>query len=158
MKLTVSKKSNLGAVQASLRKLERSDVLVGWTETTDPRDHGPVGNAQLAFIHTEGSPLKNIPARPILQPAITDEGNKSLIAKQLGAAATATLSGKPEEAHQDLERAGLVAENAVKRWFVNPKNHWAPNAAATIARKGSNRPLIDTGQLRRNVTHVVREK
>jgi hypothetical protein len=33
-----------------------------------------------------------------------------------------------------------------------------PNAAATIARKGSSKPLIDTGQLRSSITYSTRVK
>jgi len=50
-----------------------------------------------------------------------------------------------------LSADGVLAE--LGAWYVNvQKGHilhggWTPNAPATIKRKGSNRPLVDTGQL-----------
>jgi hypothetical protein len=57
-----------------------------------------------------------------------------------------------------LNRAGQVAENAARNWFVNPKNGWAPNAPSTIRRKGSDKPGIDTGEMRKALTHLVVEE
>ena len=53
-------------------------------------------------------------------------------------------------------QGGLSADGALAQlgvWYVNvQKGHilhggWTPNAPATVKRKGSNRPLVDTGQL-----------
>lgn len=53
-------------------------------------------------------------------------------------------------------QGGLSADGALAElgaWYVNvQKGHilhggWTPNAPATIKRKGSNKPLVDTGQL-----------
>src|ERR1700736_6277172 len=50
-------------------------------------------NAELMFIHSKGSPLKGIPARPVIEPAIVADGNKQPIMAELGAAAKSTLDG-----------------------------------------------------------------
>jgi len=55
-----------------------------------------------------------------------------------------------------LKRTGMDAASRVRMWFVNPKNLWAPNSPRTVKRKGSDRPLIDTGQLRKSITYVIR--
>jgi len=156
--IKVTKTSRLPQLKADLKRLVNTDVLVGWPESAAGRNEEGVTNPQLAYIHTNGSPLQNIPARPILQPAISEPENNRLIGEQLGKAAQDVLQGKPEAAENDLHRTGMLATNIVKRWFVNPANSWAPNAPSTIARKGSARPLIDTGQLRRSATYVVRDK
>jgi hypothetical protein len=52
-----------------------------------------------------------------------------------------------------LDRQGLAAVGAVKQYMAGP--NFAPNAPATIAKKGSSQPTIDEGQLRQAVTHVV---
>lgn len=53
-------------------------------------------------------------------------------------------------------QGGLSADMALAqlgKWYTNvQKGHilhggWTPNAPATVKRKGSNRPLVDTGQL-----------
>jgi hypothetical protein len=116
-----------------------------------------INNAQLVYIHTHGSPLKGIPPRPIIEAAITDRDNLELITSELKLAAQASLSGKSEDVTKYLKRTSLLAEGLVRAWFTNPKNHWAPNAASTIARKGSDRPLIDTAELRKSIIGIVTE-
>jgi hypothetical protein len=153
--VSIARGSSQKQLVDSLKRLGKSDVLVGWPEDGQARRGGGPTNAMLAHLHTNGSPLQNIPARPILEPAINYPPNKALISAELGKAAAAAVEGNPQLAKQQLNRAGLVAVNAVKRWFTEPANHWAPNAPATIARKGSDKPLIDTGQLRASVTFIV---
>lgn len=69
-------------------------------------------------------------------------------------------AGQIQEAQKRLVyrvyQGGLSADGALAElgaWYVNvQKGHilhggWTPNAPATVKRKGSNRPLVDTGQL-----------
>lgn len=69
-------------------------------------------------------------------------------------------AGQIQEAQKRLVyrvyQGGLSADGALAQlgaWYVNvQKGHilhggWTPNAPATVKRKGSNRPLVDTGQL-----------
>lgn len=112
--------------------------------------------AHSLYIQTHGSPLWHIPPRPVLEPSI--EANKEPIAKQLQGAVTAAIDGNTAGVDQALHRAGFVAENAAKAWFENPENGWPPNSPKTIAQKGSDSPLIDTGEMRKAITHVVRER
>jgi hypothetical protein len=116
-----------------------------------------INNAQLLYIQTNGSPMKHIPARPVIEPAIKDPDNQALFMPEFEAAAKAALDGKPERVDAHLRRAGLIGQNVCRAWFVNPKNGWAPNAPSTIAAKGSARPLIDTGAMRKSITFVVSE-
>lgn len=113
-----------------------------------------MNNATLAFIQKNGSPANNIPARPFLKPSI--RANNKIIAPHLAKAAQGVMENRPTEARRELEAAGLIAANGAKRWFTDPRNEWPPDAPATIEAKGSDKPLIDTGQLRRSITHVVR--
>lgn len=109
------------------------------------------------YIHSKGSPLWQIPPRPLVEPAIEAKGNIEPIQDALKEAATAALKGKPEEAKRAMRMAGMLAQNAVRAWFTDPRNNWAPNAPSTIKRKGSNRPLIDLGEMRKAVTYVLDE-
>ncbi|MBY6921870.1 hypothetical protein HYH30_19035, partial [Clostridium botulinum] len=43
-----------------------------------------------------------------------------------------------------------------RAWFTNPSNNWAENSAETIKRKDSDKPLIDTGELRKSITYVIK--
>jgi len=114
-----------------------------------------VTNAELMFIHTYGSKVNHIPARPVLQPATMAEDNKKRIANELAASIRATLEGEPEVAEQKMLRAALAGQNAARKWFTDPRNGWKANAPATIARKGSDRPLIDTGALRASIVGII---
>ncbi len=117
-----------------------------------------VTNAELLFIHTKGSPLRKIPARPVLEPAVEAEGNRQAIAFELSGSVKASLAGDHDGAVKKMKRAALAGQNAARGWFTDARNHWAPNTLGTIARKGSNRPLIDTGALRASIVGVVKEE
>jgi hypothetical protein len=117
---------------------------------------GDVNNAELLFIHSKGSPIRHIPPRPVLEPAIAAEDNLKKITYQLVEADKAALAGNMALARQRVGKAGLAGQNAARGWFTDPRNAWAPNRPATIRHKGSDRPLIDTGALRAAITYVVR--
>ena len=109
--------------------------------------------AHSLYIQSHGSPLWQIPPRPVLEPAI--KANKNPIAKHLKEAA---LAKNPQAAENEMHKAGMIAENAAKAWFENPANKWPPNSPKTIRKKGSDMPMIDTGEMRKSITHVIREE
>jgi hypothetical protein len=117
----------------------------------------PFQEALALYIHTFGSPSMQIPPRPILEPAIEAAGNKEKIEAELKLAAAAALDGDDRLCKQYLQRAGMMAQIVVKAWFVDPRNNWPPNAPSTIKRKGSDRPNIDTSQLRNAISWVLAE-
>ncbi len=155
--INVSSTDSLDKMRASLKTIAQKRVLVGVPEDHGQRQSGEVTNAQLVYLHTHGSPLAGIPARPIIEPAIEAPDNQALITKQLGAAARAALDQQPNATNQHLNQAGMLGSNAAKRWFTDDRNGWAPNSPATIKRKGSDRPLIDTAQMRRSITFLVED-
>ena len=112
--------------------------------------------AHSLYVQTHGSPAYAIPPRPVLEPAIRD--SKAAIGKQIAGAYRAAMHGDMAGAERGLELAGMVAQNAARAWFENPKNQWPPNSARTIKAKGSNSPLIDTGEMRKSITYVIRDK
>ena len=112
--------------------------------------------AHSLYVQTHGSPAYAIPPRPVLEPAIRD--SKAAIGKQIAGAYRAAMHGDMAGAERGLELAGMVAQNAARAWFENPKNQWPPNSARTIKAKGSNIPLIDTGEMRKSITYVIRDK
>jgi hypothetical protein len=115
-----------------------------------PKD--PINNASLLFVLSNGSPLRGIPATPIVEPGVKKA--RPLFTPQLAKAAQSLVQNRPQEAEKYLARAGTIAVNSVKRMFTD--NDWPPNAPSTIKRKGSDRRNIDTGALRRSMTFVVR--
>lgn len=135
-----------GVRKAEMRKEMQQHINAGKTYS----------EAHSLYIQSHGSPLWHIPPRPVLEPSI--EASKEPIAKQLQGAAVAAIDGNAQEVDNALHRAGIVAENAAKAWFENPQNGWPPNSPKTIAKKGSDSPLIDTGEMRKAITHVVRDR
>ncbi|CAI3646946.1 conserved hypothetical protein [Clostridium neonatale] len=114
----------------------------------------PYSEAHELYVHENGSPLWNIPPRPILEPAI--ENGKEQIAERMKEVANDALDGK--NISPGLEKVGMEGQNIARDWFTNPSNNWAPNAKSTIDKKGSDRPLIgETGHLRGSITYVVKD-
>ena len=186
--VSVSSSGNgLSGIMESLKNLSKIDVLVGILEEESSREGGKVTNAELAFIHTKGSPLNKIPPRPFVEPAIEDSENAEMISVELRKAVESALDGDKDKMSKALVRAGMQGQNAVRDWFTNPKNNWAPNSPYTVLTKlqktnssiakdavryvdeggkleditgleGMTQPMIDTNQLRKAVTYVIREK
>lgn len=155
IKATIKTKSFKGPGKDTLMGLLNMKVLVGIPQEKISRKDDGINNAELLFIHTNGSVLQGIPARPVIEPAIEDKENKPKILRELKEALAMGMSGDKNKAGMALKRAGMVGQNAARAWFVNPKNGWEPNSPATIAVKGSEKPLIDTGQMRKSIIYVV---
>jgi hypothetical protein len=154
---SVTRKSGAEEFAARLEKLKIAAVYVGIPADRNLRSDSEVTNSQLLYIQSKGSPLQNIPPRPVIEPAIESPDNRSLIADEMKQAAQSALEGDAEGMHQHLENAGQLGENAAKAFFTDPLNQWAPDAPSTIEEKGSSQPLVDTGSMRSSITHVVQE-
>jgi len=151
--------NNFPTFRASLKHLE-SDVLVGVpAEYGARKDEGAMNNATLAYIHDNGSPAANIPARPFMQPGI--EAGRERISKLLEQGARAAMYGNAGSVEQALQKAGLVAQANI-RAAINSGLPPALAPSTLAARKARGRtgekPLVDTGQLRNSINYVVRAK
>lgn len=154
----------------SLRFLAEQKVMVGIPSSTAGRKEGPISNAALGYIHENGAPEVNIPARPFLVPGI--ENAQPDTVRYLRQAMDAALSGKRPLVEHILNAAGLNAVNHVKAKIT--AGPFEPLKPETIRRrrirsKGSKyrrkattaadvKPLIDTGQMRNAITYVIRTK
>lgn len=112
--------------------------------------------AHTLYIREHGSPMMSISPRPVLQPAIEDR--KPEISMVLADAGRAALLNDVAVYEANLNKAGMVAASAAQGWFENPQNDWPPNSPRTIRRKGSDQPLVDTGEMRKAITYIVRDK
>ena len=139
------------------RYMRDSDVLVGIPEESNG-GHGGVTNAELLYIHSNGSPANNIPARPTVEPGIEDPKARPVLQTFLGDAAKAAITGNIAGAKMAQKKAGMLAANSVKAVFGSGR--LAPLKMSTVRRrkKGSKAPLVDTGALRNAITFVIREK
>jgi hypothetical protein len=181
VKTTITTKDNSKALIKLLEDIKNLEVYVGVPQDKSTRKGDEATNAELCYIHTNGSPINHIPARPIIEPAIELPENKEAITEELSKAAEAVLSNKPDEAKKHLALAGMLGQNAARSWFTDPRNNWPENspltaqnklsklsgkeqktlqalidAGASITDKNISKPLIDTGELRKSIVYVVK--
>jgi hypothetical protein len=182
IKTTVKKQDNGKPLGELLKSIAKMQVYVGIPEEKTGRKKGPVNNAQLLYIHTNGSQLKGIPKRPVIEPALEAKENKEAITSELGEAVKSLLDKKPAQAKMHLKRAGMIGQNAARDWFEDSRNGWVPNSLETARRKAMkikgkgkkqfnqlisegasvqhveiSRPLIDTAQMRKAIIYVVKD-
>ena len=113
-------------------------------------------NSQLGVIHEFGSLSRNIPARSFLRMPVELKQKEIVQSMASYRTKSALENGNIKRVYKDL---GLYAEGFVKQAFSSGGyGQWAPNKPATIAAKGSDKPLIDTSQLRRSITSDVVKK
>lgn len=106
------------------------------------------------YIQTHGSPLWHAPPRPVIEPAIAKHRRE--IAEEYAKAVKAAMAGDSAHADTGIKRTGLLAQNYCRKWFTDAENGWPPNSPRTVEMKGSAKPLIDTGALRKAIVYVTR--
>ena len=172
--------NNLPKFKTSFNSLFKKDVLVGVPrDTTERKDDSEMNNATLAYIHDQGSPANNIPARPFMKPGVKNCETK--VVKQFKTIAQNVLKGESSAIDLGLNRAGLVAQASIRgvindgiappladstlkariRSGMGVKGATAELAsrdAGNDAGMGLAKPLVLTGQLRNSINYVIREK
>lgn len=126
-------------------------VTVGIQGSQAVADHSGAGItvAQVGAYNEFGT--SRIPARSFVRSTV--DGNSRLYSRMLADVARSWIARRLSLA-QGLGLVGAKVAGDIKLRIaagISP-----PNAAATIARKGSSTPLIDTGQLRSSITSAVR--
>lgn len=179
----------LPELMASMLELVRTDVLVGVPDANADRDDdggGPATNATIAYIHDNGAPEANIPARPFMDPGIRRSEDE--ICRRLKKAGDYTLAGDKQKAQGQLHAAGDTAANSIQERIG--ENIDPPLSPATIANRRRQRKtksmrkgekdyfkhldagmtpaeaqgaagivaLENTLQLVRSITHVLRKR
>ena len=134
----------------------QTEVVVGIPKDANTARDG-ITNAELMYIHENGSPARNIPPRPALKLGLSDENTRNQIREMLLLGMRTALTGDVNKARMYYEKAGMVGSSSVKKIF-GQSPPLAPNASSTIARKKSSKPLIDKGSLLSSITYAVRRK
>lgn len=147
----------LASIFQAIETLTSQEVLVGIPHG-EARSDSDMTNAQIGYIQETGSPSMNLPPRPFLVPGV--ESCQDQTGLHLTKAADAALKGNIPAVNRHLNMAGMIAQNAVRAYFTG--GHFEPLSEATLrqrlsrGRTGTN-PLIDTAQLRRSVTYVIKK-
>ena len=178
-------RDNVGPVFAALRELLNKQVLVGIPEDKTTRsDDDAITNASIAYIHEFGSPAANIPARPFLIPGV--QKAQAAAVNQLKKAATYALNGEAGKSDGAMKSAGVVGSESVRNEIINGNfAPLSPRTiAARASHRGDStrrqsetdylrfvasgvepgaaqaevgiKPLINTGEMLRSITFVVR--
>jgi len=139
-------------LQARLKKLGKQDagVKVGILEAAGEHSGG-ISMAELAAVHEFGSPKNGIPARSFIRATFVNK--KDELNKMVARLAKGIITDKIG-VDKALELLGLWGANAIKS-YVKSTNIPPPLALATIKRKGSSKPLIDTSALVNSVSWQV---
>lgn len=103
--------------------------------------------AAIAAIHEFG--LGGMPQRSFLRSAFDE--NKPMINKMGDHIVNSAIKGISTETA--LNQLGNVVQGMVQKKIVD--GPFIPNSPATIKRKKSSRPLIDTGHLRQSIRYVI---
>lgn len=106
--------------------------------------------AFIAAVHEYGAPSAGIPERPFLKPAIIQGKGDQL---RLNKVNLIRILHNQIDFTTALGQLGEMAKGQVQLYIVN--GNFAPLKPATIARKGSSKPLIDTGQMRQSVAWEI---
>lgn len=162
MTVTV-KEGPAGDIARAVRDLTSREVLIGIPAETAGRSSEPgdggLTNAVLGYIHETGAPERNLPARPFLVPGVADAEPR--FTPHLRKAAEAAMVGDTAKVDAALHAVGLVGQNAVRARITDgPHTPLAPRTLAERKARGrtGTKPLIDTGQLRRSITYVIRPR
>jgi HK97 gp10 family phage protein len=129
-----------------------SYVKVGVLGKGGGRAGDGLSNAELAAVQEFGTMNGHIPARPFI--GATYDMNRGKYVEQIRKDLGKVLEGK-RTIEQTLARAGLKFSSDVKSVVVGDQWHFAPNAADTVRKKGSDRPLVDTGRMINSVSYEV---
>lgn len=174
---------NVDALRALLEGISATEVLVGFPESSATRDGSGPTNAMLGYVHDNGAPEQNIPARPFMIPGI--ESVATEVTNILAALAKGHLNKGKLTADQGLTRVGLKVQAAIRKKInegVPPpladstlRRRAARKGKGLGSRKGAKlelelraagwdpsvdfaKPLVDTGQMRNAVSFVIRKR
>lgn len=137
-------------LKKELEKLNNIEVCAGFQRGKATEDDG-TDVCDIAAWNEFGT--VNIPSRPFIRDAIDNKGGE--VAQLLQQEMAALVNGQ-STVENLCKKTGLKMKDIIQKSITD--GNFAPNAASTIAKKGSSHPLIDTGRMRQSVLYVTREK
>lgn len=132
-----------------LKKLGDMVVQIGFQHGAATEENG-ADVCDVAAFNELGT--ETIPPRPFLRDSVDD--NEDEIVKFLQSKVVDIIHGKTAE--QVLKEIGVFQKDMVQTTIED--GYFEPNSEATIRRKGSSHPLIDTGTMKNSVNFVIKKK
>lgn len=146
----ISRNNNIPRVIQSLKDLKKYDIEVGIFGSSDAEYVMIAGVQEFGITIRKERGSIVIPERSFLRSTFDDKNNEwfTFLKKQLEHVINGRINSQIL-----CERLGakMVGDIQEKLTDINSP----PNAPATIAKKGSSNPLIDTGGLRQRITYKV---
>ncbi len=133
----------------TLGKIGGLEVCVGFQAGQNFEEDG-VDVANVALWNEVGT--SRSPSRPFMQDSV--DNHEAEIQQFMRETAEEVYGGLDERAA--LEKVGLFQKDLMQEEIKS--GSFAPNAPSTIKKKGSSKPLIDTGRMRQSVNYVIRKK
>ena len=134
----------------------RVGVIANYSKNDRKKVVEGVTNADLMFIHEFGSPLNDIPKRPVLHFTIQDL-RKTIVKDSVETCIKNVISGlwTEKEVELELKKLCIRIQNYARKMILDKDNRLQANAPSTIKSKGENYPLHNTSQLARSITAVL---
>lgn len=131
-----------------LEQLAKNEVRVGF-QAGKAQEEG-TDMVDIAMWNEMGT--SGMPARPFMRQAV-DNGRSDIAAFMAEQKDTILNGGSAENAFKQI---GLFVKDIIQVTIT--EGSFVPNAPSTIKKKGSSKPLIDTGRMRQSVDYVVKKK
>lgn len=128
--------------------MTKLEVAVGYQQGEASEDG--VDMVDIALFNELGT--VHSPSRPFIRDSLNN--NKDKISQFMQSAAKGIVNGKSAE--DVLKKIGTFQKGLIQKEISS--GNFVPNSPATIRKKGSSTPLIDTGRMRQSVNFVVRER
>ena len=146
----------LRKIKSALKYADKKEVAVGY-----PVDASELGvpepnygnEASIIEVALKNNYELGVPKRAFM--GLASQYMKKAYKKVMEELGPKLLSGDAT-LEKVLEVAGLAAAEDVRKAIT--EGEWQPNSKATIERKGSDVPLIDTMTMHNRATHMVRDK
>lgn len=137
-----------------LAELNKLEIKVGYQSDMKPKQKDgkkqAANYAEIALYNDVGT--VNSPSRPFLRNSV-DLHKDEILALGREAAAELVAGGT---ARDILEKVGLFMTDIVQTEIE--EGSYEANSPATIQKKGSAKPLVDTGIMKNSIRSIVKEK
>lgn len=139
--------------EAYIEELCAHEVLIGYQDDSGsyPSEDGSDAPtvAEVAAWNEYGT--ENAPARPFMRQTL--KNREEDVIRHGHSQVKKELKGS-YNAQTTLNAMGAYVKGCIQKEIVD--GEFEPNAPSTIAKKGSEKPLIDTGRMRQSVTYVIK--
>ena len=167
--INVSIKNDTAKLQRRLkclRYLATHKVDVGLPSSASAR------SKFLMAIHEHGSPIMNIPARPVIEPGLHQPETQAAMAEAMTAGLAAAMAGDEAGTKASLEKADQAGADGIRAyidsgslpgnapmtihggWFRNPVS----KKPVKVEGKGFDKPLVETGELYNSFSYELKSK